>query len=69
MRRAWRVRLAVLAVLVVATIVCVLAFPPGSTGFGIGWGIFGVAFVVAVAYAFLAVGESEDRDRERHRHG
>jgi predicted permease len=63
--RRWRNRLAIPAVLLLATIVCLVASTPGDVLFGIGWGIFGVLLVFLVAYAFLAIGESEDRERER----
>jgi hypothetical protein len=65
MSRRWKLRLAIPAVLLVATIACVVPSQPGDTLFGVGWGLFGVALVFLVAYAFLAVGESEDRARER----
>jgi len=62
--RRWRRRLAIPAVLLVATIACLALSTPGDVLFGIGWGIFGVMLVFVVAYAFLAIGESEDRERE-----
>lgn len=69
-KRAAALRGAAVAALAVAGLV--LAFATDGTVSDVGYGLFGIAFVLALSLAFLEVGYSEDRSRareERRRRG
>lgn len=61
-RAALRRALAVAALAVVALL---LAFAAHGIASDVGYGLFGIAFVLALSLAFLEVGYSEDRARAR----
>jgi hypothetical protein len=54
-----------LAVLLLAVVGLVLAFATDGTASDVGYGLFGIAVVLALSLAFLEVGFSEDRARAR----
>lgn len=52
-------------VLALAVAGLVLAFATDGIASDVGYGLFGIAFVLALSLAFLEVGYSEDRARAR----
>ena len=54
-----------LVVLLLALVGLVLAFATDGTASDVGYGLFGIAFVLALSLAFLEFGFSEDRARAR----
>ena len=60
-------RVLVAATLVAAAAAIALILATDGVAGVIGWGVLGVAIVLAVSLVFLEVGYSEDRDRARGR--